>query len=593
MSDFVAFYVPADEVFPGLGGGFDTFRSLLKGMSRADALLWAGKINLIVGAPSSLTHVQRQLWGIKDFFAPEEFDRLNAYVRSCGGAEKVVVFSRGQLLELIRWAALLSPEDPADIISPDGLESPACFARASLCAADRWHEAVTEGRFAAGKEIDEKRRNSLAAVRKLKEATIRAPEMGLTLGRAALLFEDYMPRCYPDFQKDFRAATGLTVKEYLGCFFGIASNSYLPDHNYIQHIGDHLIWNWEGVAQNTAYKEQFARYLELMSRTPAELQKALWPGIDREEVNEKDARRFNLRTLRDRPLLRLDDGRAIILDPVLFSDSVTAGPLFLAAKAAANAQRLFGGFGDAFEDYVLDVLRQIFPAGSGILEQRFYANVSGVWNGEDFEIDGCLYEPDHRELFVLEVKGKWIEEDTVVSDDVAEYLATLKEKYIEGTKGGEKGAIEQLARVVNLLTDDRFRCQDYPFLEEARRIIPILVTNDRLLTGPLECNFFAREFAERLLGSESVGSGAAQIGRRQVTPLILLSIDDVENLETSSEGFRIRDVFIGYSDAHPERLADFHAYLRSIGKNIYHSQWVKERGARFGEEAKRELFPGQ
>ena len=62
------------------------------------------------------------------------------------------------------------------------------------------------------------------------------------------------------------------------------------------------------------------------------------------------------RAIRERPILSLADGRAVVLDAQMFYEKIAVGPLFCAARRAGtlkhgDANRVFGAFGDAFERY--------------------------------------------------------------------------------------------------------------------------------------------------------------------------------------------------------------------------------------------------
>ncbi len=94
-------YVPVQEVFPGAPNNFGDFTLLLRKLSRNDALFWCARLNLIISNPAFPDHKARQQYGLDVFFTQEQIERVNRFARARGGAERVAIFFRGQLLELI------------------------------------------------------------------------------------------------------------------------------------------------------------------------------------------------------------------------------------------------------------------------------------------------------------------------------------------------------------------------------------------------------------------------------------------------------------------------------------------------------------
>lgn len=107
-------YVPIHEVFPGVPSDFDAITSLLRKLSRTDALFWCARLNLIVSNPENQDHRAKQQYGLSTFFTPGQIERINRFAQIHGGAEKVTIFFRGQLLELIRWICLFCQDQLGD-----------------------------------------------------------------------------------------------------------------------------------------------------------------------------------------------------------------------------------------------------------------------------------------------------------------------------------------------------------------------------------------------------------------------------------------------------------------------------------------------
>jgi hypothetical protein len=130
-----------------------------------------------------------------------------------------------------------------------------------------------------------------------------------------------------------------------------------------------------------------------------------------------DLPRTGFRALRERPVLSTPGGLSVVLDPAIYGETLTIGPLFhLVAE-----KNTLGYFGSAFEDYAIDLLRQMYPTGSGLLAQRLTTNIPGRDGaGADFEIDATLN--DVTEIVIFEMKAAWLREDSLLDATGADFV---------------------------------------------------------------------------------------------------------------------------------------------------------------------------
>lgn len=163
-------FLPVSEVFPDTKSDFETFKSLLCNLSRTDSLFWCARVNLIISDPEA-DHIKKQQAGLNQFFTPEEINKVNDYARKNGGAQRLTVFFRGQLLELIRWIVLFSDDFPEDGTTFENPEIRRNFAKAVLIACDIWSKRVFgENRFSLDGGITIARKRALGAIRKSVES---------------------------------------------------------------------------------------------------------------------------------------------------------------------------------------------------------------------------------------------------------------------------------------------------------------------------------------------------------------------------------------------------------------------------------------
>lgn len=568
--------IPPTEIFPDSDSDFDTFIGVLNGLSRTDTLFWCARLNLVV-SDAEVDHVTRQRFGLKQFLGPQEQIRVDEFARRNGGAQKVIVFFRGQLLELIRWVVLYCQDHPDDGMTFEDPEVRHRFAQAALIAGDIWQRRVYRHRFSLDGGIDVARRRSLGDIRKGIEGTLETPDLAKSLGRGWTLFTKYLPQYYQAFDNEFLSSTGLSIEDYFICLGTMMTSFMNPKLNAGR-------FNANTIGESTPFADALQRYINLESQTADELRLALWG--EEKPNRELDVKDYDYRPLRQKPILRSIDGRAIILDPVFFSEKASIGPLFLLPQQAR--ERAFAGFGKAFEAYSGDMLDRMFPDISQAADKRLLRNVVGkAVDGPEFEIDACLN--DVIEIVVFEMKSGLIPEGAILAEDYEIFLHQLRLKYAlsEERKGVGTG---QLAKVINILAaNKRLGCHD---LSNAHTVYPVLLVYDELLAAPVYGTFLASEFRDLLSPDDELPSGELLKADLRVTPLIVLTVDDLENLETSIEHFGFRDVLSSYSHLCPDRSASFHNFLASSafkGK-IYANKSIAAAGLDILEKVKMKVF---
>ena len=188
------------------------------------------------------------------------------------------------------------------------------------------------------------------------------------------------------------------------------------------------------------------------------------------------------------------------------------------------------------------------------------------------------------------MKGVWLREVSFGPDLAESLLGLLREKYVK-TAEGNKG-IGQLAKILTAICRGEWLGLDGEF-RKVQRVMPVLLVHDRLLESPGFGWFFAQEFERELEPDRKMRSGELLKGSRRVVPPLVLTIDDLELLEVSSEHFGIQESLADYSDAHPDRMQSFHHYLATSPKyssRIYASRSVASAAIEAMGHAMKTLF---
>ena len=556
-------YVPVSAVFPDATPDFASFCATVRSLSRTETISWCAHLNLIVANPQNHDEKGKQQYGVTNCFDEREIGRLNAFVREHPDS---AVFFREQLLELVRWSCLLGEDQRGDGQTFADPATRRRFAKAALMASDIWGGRVyRDGLPMTGNQAEDLRQ-AMPALR--RGVLTGAPDLLRVLARGKSIYEDF-EREYLTADAEFHAATGLSVIQYLVLLWGISiQHANVVPENVRQTSGRFSI---AAVRQGLPepMKEPFDRYIERESQTISELREALSKTRVDGEAKAEDP--FDEKPLRDRPILRIADGSGIILDQVFYADRASVGPLFILAEVLGKHSRvntLFGAFGGAFERYVNGLLRSMYPSRPPLVDRLTVNPLGRTTDGEHEIADASLHEVTDVVLF--EIKGVFLREEQ--TRRLETYEPELAKKYgaSHGTKKDRamKGAAQlghwiggiALGTVVPLgPTWDRVRC-----------VYPVLVPYDVTVDRPGHAQFFEEEFRRALEPDEVMRNGYMKKGALSVAPLTVMTIDDLEHLESSVENFALIDLLKDYTT----RLVSgtrpsLHDFIATVGRAIY------------------------
>lgn len=551
--------VPYQAVFSDGSATFDHFKRIVKSLSRTDALFWCARLNLILGDPNLDSRTKQQHF-LDMFFTPQQIGSLNRFVDGHGGADHVVVVHRGTVLELIRWICLLCSDNPADGDTFDQPHVRETFARALLMANDFWGQRVYGIFPFKGTSIDERREDALAPIRHSMSETRYHIRLFDAVARGSMLFGQIFPRYHGSFCFEFHENTGLSIDEYYRCLCMLMAHCLNSDTK--SGIGGKEqpgIFTLKNISDPAPHLEElFRKFLNGLSITPEELATALWSD-ERKEPAEFNGN-YSLRPLRQRPVLRAKDGRMIILDPVCFIEKASVGPLFH-ILTEANQNNLFSEFGYAFEAYVDNILQHIYPDPGPYLAKRLFSNVREVRNPDGIQVADFVVD-NVSDIIVIEAKAVWIQ-DAKISDHNA-FVKHLRIRY--GGEGTLKG-YKQLARNVGKISMREWHPVGID-LTKAKHIFPVLLVHDSLLDAPVFGHFLAKEFGYSL-EPESIDMGSWMVkGDFRVAPLIVMTIDDLECLDSSLNNFTLASLLRAYSASTPERLMSLSKFLSINSKDF-------------------------
>jgi len=403
----VGSYVELGDIFPGVQCSLETLQDCLRQLPLNLVLVMCTKANQVLTGPGPLNRRERQGQLANTLLTTEAGARLNEVVRTRdeNDPEKTAFLTRKGLLELVRWALLLCDPDTPPLEGEWTQTEKDLFTKAALICS--WaSETMIRRVLDENTDIEALKDIALVFFRTALDAGLLGDNPWRVIGRGRKLFLEYLPKHYPDLNSDFRAAVGVPPLEYMS-----AAGALISMHLQLENTM--VMTDAVSLGQDTEYSAVYAAYQARQIATADSLRMELWPAAQLPNSFD-EAPGFSLKPLRTRPIIAMDDGRGVIPDPLLLADSYMVGPLFQLLDVR-NQNEVFGAFGDAFEEYAMDILAEKFPDGAR-LHQILHRKVpfSDV-EGEVCEVDACL---DYGErLILVEAKAVFIPDKCVVECD--------------------------------------------------------------------------------------------------------------------------------------------------------------------------------
>ncbi|HUG69302.1 MAG TPA: hypothetical protein VMM76_16240 [Pirellulaceae bacterium] len=581
----IGVYVSVNAVFPDVTPNEQTLKKLLSSLSRTDALFGCARLNLIVSNPSYEHHLNKQLYCMHNFLSMEEMRGVAKFMSAHNG--RLTVFFRGQLLELMRWICHICKDLPGDGTTFDDPEARRTFAKAALIVSDLWGWRTYQDKMRLDEGVDAARLRSLGTARLAYDAQSAGLDPIMAIARGRTLFLDYFVQHHPSFSDEFATKSGLDIEDYFGllCVIAVHYLNRTPEQVAASTDKSGIFLLRYFAEKSPRLAEISEKYFSQAAQSADELCAAL--STIGEETQEGSSGWRDFSAIRERPILRTEDGRAIVLDPLLFAESASAGPLFkILPRDKKAGDVILTRFGYAFESYSNSVLRRMYPSPKEYVVDRLTCNLKGQdQHGNPIEIaDACLNNVD--EVVLIESKATWIRDDVVEHRDPRQYVRLLHERYSRRSDNQPKG-VGQLANAICKLATGEWR----PINEDlslARTIFPVLLVHDTRLDGISHAHFLANEFRDAIVADEIRPNWEMRKGQFTITPLIVLTIDTLEILERSVEHFSLADLFREYSRACPDRMMSLHNFLAfsDFGKKLHASGSLAESGLKVLDVAK-------
>lgn len=575
----IMLFTPPNVPYPGIDPTFARFRSLVSSLSRDDALFWVARLNLILSNPNVYEPLEKQRYCVSILeLPPIATKRLDDFVWKNGGPDRVTVFFRAQLLELVRWILVLCDNHPTDGITFDQKESRRSFAQAAFIGTELWRKRTYHLLDSDEHTISSTRHVEQWEIRKALQATGHSSEISLLLSRIKELFlHVYFTSQDPDGKavtERFFIKTGLTPVQFFEC----ATLVYL----HCAHIrpedpsgGKCGIFTLDLLCRNCPdIRPQMEQYIALVSQSPEELKQRLWKNTTPAAESPYSYRPFLVY-----PIIQFADGRAIIMDLHLYVDSVLNGSIFL---SRLNRETLpLRWFGDSFEKYCRKLLQ---PPSDTKVPYSFHERLRDQEKPDGGPEADALYLA-RSTCVLIEAKHAFLVEN---EDDIdsTRLIAELEKKYGKGD--GVRG-YAQLGRLIRHMIEQRWKpdIQGFNPLE----IFPVLVVSDKYITSPLTIKYLADQFDKEFPGAR-INNHIINYQGRRIHRLVVLDLEEVERLGRIIDDGQLVKVLDVYSWKYPTRMRNFTQFISVSQRWVYRPRAsFIERGILWLDQLAAKHFP--
>jgi len=491
-------------------------------------------------------------------------------------------FFRGQLLELLRWILLFCPDASQEEGKRDAdLEMKRQFLKAALIASSLWGERVHEKSLVADGQFLSNR--ALAFSRHSVDASATAPDLWRTLGRAKVLFRNYIPEEWAHFDSIFQERTGISLREFqISAAALVATYQVKPE--------DTGLINLLGIGEHLVDREIMDRFMTFASVDPSELKEKIWDATATAKALKGEVPEYNTKPLRETPILRIMEELGAIVDPIFFSELLLVGPLFVNVKSMSRqkSNEAFGKFGNAFEGYSLNILRQILEADNADGSMQVETNIEVA--GAEVDAVACT----GKLIFAFEAKSTFVPERETAARESDLFLVTLRKRYVEDEESDRplKG-VGQLARLALSLEQADGKLRQFTGKLSQALIFPVLIVRDWLLTAPLTGRFLNEELKAQIGASTLLPSGQMKLpSGLRIAPLTVLAIDDLEDFQTSSKYLSLTEVIRRYVESQPTCELGFRDFIANskYQKRLLVNKKLNEQGQELIREAAIRLF---
>lgn len=473
------------------------------------------------------------------------------------------IFTRQQMLALMRLSALVCSESA--LMVADG-KQPGGYALGRCCLTMNDHLTSRKEERAIRGGTAQRQRKQLGLQMAPVLELYNPPNLQRAIVRSEIMFSEIL-KSKPmkekikrelggfDLAMAFRSATKLTLEQYQELVFVTLASYYAREREeLIENSGLFTIHRSKYINNTFIKQRDFDNYLAIdsirLSDLPARIEKQR-PALPH----------YDFVVFRERPLLELDGGYLICVDPCFLVEKLGAGlywAILNSLKEEEDRNHAFRAFGYLFEFYVDRIMQQIYPPTSGL-----FMSFPKFQDGNE-AFDGIVCLGDH--LIVMEYKGGFLKQEAKYGGKMKAFEKDLDAKFGIGRGAGVYQLVNKMERLFHREPVRRDRIPGLP-LNQVTKVTPVLVVREPFLRAPF-MNWMLNNRFIRLLRQRKVTN------RIEIAPLTVIDIDSLEILKANliAGDFSFEQCLNARNADDSKQLSVFHnftlKYFPSYGKQM-------------------------
>jgi len=266
----------------------------------------------------------------------------------------------------------------------------------------------------------------------------------------------------------------------------------------------------------------------------------------------------------------------VCVDPGFLVEKAGRGlywTLFSELPTNKEREQLAAFWGTLFERYINKILESNYSVGGLLIKEPRFAN-------GDQAFDACILEG--RDLVVFEHKASVLRADSKYLGDPARLGEELRLKFIEGHSEGKKGLGQLKHNLARFFAGEPV---DGLSPESVDRVYPALVCLDRSMGVPFMGRYLDEEFRKDFPSKKT---------RQVITPLLALTVNDVENIAPYLHNVELCRIFESFHAKNKGRLWSMSASEVPVLKRATKGEDVIQgKFSEFARTMERSLFGEQ
>ncbi len=524
--------------------------TLLAQLNREEILHYLFQLLNIISKPNASIKEQKQI--LAEISPVEKKDKI---IKLIVKRKNAIFFFRGQICELINKALSFGDEKYDLKKALENAENREKLFKLLLLSSEIWSNKTYE--IFRKEEVEYY--HYAIAFRKGIEYANPSTEYYIYLAKTIELYNEIFPVVEKDFQKIFKDSIGLSVNEYIICYAYILT---FINHNSECARG---LFSDKSILDLTKDKELIIKFFENNSVELDQLYKI-------KNISEM---------LLNYPIIKINND-FLIGDYINLLNVMIDGPIF---KLKGDRATWLSKYGSVIESYIIKILERIYPH-SDIIQNRLHKKVIYNCEKRKYEIDSAILNPES--IIFIEMKQSFLNKEANDVEDPVKYLNQLNEKY-GISKNGENDKIKGIGQIKRHI--DKYIEGFITELPVMKKIYPVLIVNDSLITSSLTNKYISKEFNDLFQDKILLKDNSIKLNDYRIYPLVIMSVKELEMMEISINKYGLEVILNGYYEFNKSGNESLYNFFAQSNFVMFQNPYLAEKGLEYLEKMGDTFFP--